>query len=596
VEKRAVLAAVLMFAMLMVYQYVFAPAPDPPPSRPGETTQASGERALAPTGGQAPAVSPAPPAPAQAPSPMPAPPVPQREAVIETPLYRARIGSSGGALREWTVKFHGDKALIHPGVFGPGGIVVERQGGKAQPVEFSLSTERLSLGPEQPEGVLELVGEDGFGLRITERLRFRADQYAVEGTLRIENRQPQPQQAQVGILWRSAVEWPKEEERFSGARPIHVVRLGPEAAWTTRQYLTDAGGFHGQVHWIGLETGIPSAGQPIGQSGLFLAALVPAGKGLSAFERQLAEAKQLEFGLSLPVGTLQAGQAWEGRVTTYIGPMEYDRLKMLGVGLEQAIYFGGFPFPESWAARWGVPTLPMRWIAVPILKLLAWVYSFTVNYGVAIIVLTVITKVLFFPLTVMSMRSMKAMQALQPQINALRAKHRNDPRRVQQETMDLYRQHGVNPLGGCLPMLVQIPIFYALYVALVVSTEMQNASFICFGRLPSWVPWLGGQSLWICDLAAQDPTYVLPVLMGVTMFIQQKMTPTVGDPRQAKMMLMMPVVFTFFFLSLPSGLVLYWTISNVLQIGQQYYLDRTARAGAAGAEKPAKPSRAARKA
>jgi len=186
---------------------------------------------------------------------------------------------------------------------------------------------------------------------------------------------------------------------------------------------------------------------------------------------------------------------------------------------------------------------------------------------IAIIVLTVITKVVLFPLTVKSMTSMKAMQALQPQINALRSKYKSDPQRLQRETMELYRTHKVNPLGGCLPMVVQVPIFYALYDALSVSVDLQNAPFICFGRM-------FGIDFWICDLARHDPTYVLPILMGVSMFVQQKMTPVMGDPRQAKMMLFMPVVFTFMFFNLPAGLVLYWTLSNVLQIAQQKYMER----------------------
>jgi YidC/Oxa1 family membrane protein insertase len=165
------------------------------------------------------------------------------------------------------------------------------------------------------------------------------------------------------------------------------------------------------------------------------------------------------------------------------------------------------------------------------------------------------------------MRSMKAMQALQPQINALRNKHKKDPQALQRETLELYRKHKVNPMGGCLQMVAQVPIFYALYLALSVSVELQNAAFLCFGHI-------FGVDVWICDLASQDPTYVLPILMGVTMFVQQRMTPTMADPRQARMMLLMPVVFTFMFLNLPSGLVLYWTVSNILQIGQQYYMDR----------------------
>jgi YidC/Oxa1 family membrane protein insertase len=161
------------------------------------------------------------------------------------------------------------------------------------------------------------------------------------------------------------------------------------------------------------------------------------------------------------------------------------------------------------------------------------------------------------------MRSMKAMQALQPQLNALRSKCKSDPQRFQREQMELFRKHGVNPMGGCLPMVVQIPIFYALYLTLQYSVELQGAWFL----------------FWINDLSKKDPYYVLPILMGISMLIQQKMTPTVGDPRQAQIMLIMPVVFTFMFLEFPTGLVLYWLVNNCLSIGQQYLIDRSARQG-----------------
>jgi YidC/Oxa1 family membrane protein insertase len=133
-------------------------------------------------------------------------------------------------------------------------------------------------------------------------------------------------------------------------------------------------------------------------------------------------------------------------------------------------------------------------------------------------------------------------------------------------------------------MVAQVPIFYALYLALSVSVELQNAPFLCFGRAPSWLPGIGGVDLWICDLASHDPTYVLPILMGISMFLQQKMTPVMGDPRQAKMMLFMPFVFTFMFFNVASGLVLYWFLSNVLQILQQWYLDRPKSPKGAGRE------------
>src|SRR5262249_61117906 len=137
----------------------------------------------------------------------------------------------------------------------------------------------------------------------------------------------------------------------------------------------------------------------------------------------------------------------------------------------------------------------VEWLGVPILLLLKWVYRGVGNYGVAIILLTVVSKVLFYPLTVRSMRSMKAMQQLAPQINALRSKYKSDPQRLQRETMELYRQHKVNPLGGCLPMMAQVPVFYALYLALSVSVDLQNAPFLCLGRIPGWVPLLAGAAL-----------------------------------------------------------------------------------------------------
>jgi YidC/Oxa1 family membrane protein insertase len=376
----------------------------------------------------------------------------------------------------------------------------------------------------------------------------------VETVVRIENPGQAPRSVRVALPWHSRLDWGGVPERFIGQRPTEVV-------WSAAGHvdriedLSQVGARHIVGEWIAIG------------SVWYVAAMIPRSDGWQL--AMDAEPVAKDNGRKGPSGrvtvglqatpTIAPGEAWEGRVETYIGPKEYERLR--AVGLEPTINFGGFPLPRRWGG------LPMDWLGVPILLLMKWVYRFVGNYGIAIILLTIVTKVLFYPLTVKSMRSMKAMQTLQPQVNALRAKYKSDPQRAQREMMELYRKHHVNPMGGCLPMVAQIPIFYALYLALSVSVELQNAGFLCFGRL-------FGAELWICDLAGQDPTYVLPVLMGVTMFVQQKMTPVTGDPRQAKMMLMMPVVFTFMFLNLPSGLVLYWTVSNILQILQQWFMDR----------------------
>jgi YidC/Oxa1 family membrane protein insertase len=576
-EKRVILAAILMAAVLMLYQYLFAPPPprpDGPPPKPEVTTPA-------------PAASP----PRPAPVPRAAPPVPERTARVEGPLYRALLTSRGGDLTGWDLAYRGDKPMVLQDWLGPRGVTVLRPGLPPGAVQFEFSAGSVRLDQWRPAGELRLVGEDEFGLRVTQVFRFRADSYLVERELRVENRHSVPQVAEIEVGWAAPVEWPKEQEAFAGPRPIHVVRLAPGSYWASREALGSAEPFLGPAQWVAFESGVA----PTGQSGVYLTALVPRSPGmrvLVAPARAPAPPeggpKSVTIGIRISPGELPPGGEWRGSLIAYLGPMEYDRLVAVGVGLEKGIYFGGFPVPESWANRYGAPTIPMQWIVVPIFWLMNLVYGVIRNYGIAIIVLTIVTKVLFYPLTLKSMRSMKAMQALAPQVNALRAKYQKDPQRLQRETLELYRKHKVNPLGGCLPIIIQIPIFYALYVALSVSAELQNAPFIRFGVLPSWVPWLGGQCVWICDLATYDPTYLLPILMGVSMFIQQKMMPTVGDPRQAKIMLMMPIFFTFFFLTLPSGLVLYWTVSNVLQIAQQYWIDRRGRTAAAPKKEPAR--------
>jgi YidC/Oxa1 family membrane protein insertase len=498
---------------------------------------------------------------------------------VETPHYRAEISSIGGQVKSWEIDLRGVKPMALPGVLGSGGLQISRGGSAPAPVAFEIDREHVKLSTEAPTGHITLRGEDGFGLRVTQVLRFQASTYAVEREIRVENTSTSPQSAELMFDWTSPIEWAREDEKFAGPRPIHIVRLDPGSAWARREYLSSVARHEAPGRWIAFESALHTPGYTTGTNGVYVTALVPQSPGFKLFETAIgaeagkaARAAQIGWRVTLP--TLGPGQAWEGKALGYVGPMEYGILKSYGVGLEKAIYFGGFPFPESWAVRYGMPTLPMEWIVVPVLALMSWTYSFVPNYGFAIVFLTVITKVLFFPLTLKSMSSMKSMQALQPQVNALRAKHKSDPQKAQREMMELYREHGVNPLGGCLPMVVQIPIFYALYDALSVSVALQGAPFIRLGTMPSWAPFLGGECLWICDLAKADPTYVLPILMGASMFVQQKMTPTMGDPRQAKMMLMMPIVFTFMFLSLQSGLVLYWTLSNVLQIAQQKYMER----------------------
>ncbi|MBI2205484.1 MAG: membrane protein insertase YidC [Candidatus Rokubacteria bacterium] len=553
-EKRAILAfglsALLLFAYVWVQEQFFTPPPPPKtsesvPSRPAPPPPAT----------QSPA-APTAPAPTTAPAPEPAdtpaaPRPPQRTARVDTPLYRAVVSSEGGKLQDWTLDYRGDRPMVVVGEFGLGGLTAGSPDAKGlEPVAFTVKPEQLQLETRQKGDVVLEGVEDG--LHVRQSMTFDATRYTIGVKLEVRNPGRVPRPVAVSLPWVTRDAWPDATEKYMGQRPTEVV-------WSS-------GGRVGRLEDLTSVTPQEFTGEWIGMGSVwYLAALLPKSGDfrLAMQHDRPAGAKDGAPGrvtvAARATPTIAPGQTWQGDVLLYVGPKEYERLRALG--LEAALNFGGFPIPRSYGG------LPMEWVGVPILRLLQWVYGLVGNYGIAIIILTVISKVLFYPLTVKSMRSMKAMQALSPQINALRTKYKSDPQRVQRETLELYRKYKVNPMGGCLPMVAQVPVFYALYLALSVSVELQNASFVCFGRL-------FGVDLWICDLASQDPTYILPVLMGVTMFVQQKMAPAVGDPRQAKMMLLMPFVFTIMFVNLPAGLVLYWTVSNILQILQQWYMDR----------------------
>ena len=247
-------------------------------------------------------------------------------------------------------------------------------------------------------------------------------------------------------------------------------------------------------------------------------------------------------GVKLPVGA-----DGKSAVSLYAGPQEQDKLETIAPGLALVVDYG-------WLT---VIAAPLFWVLGAIHKLVG-------NWGWAIVGLTVLLKLLFFPLSAASYKSMAKMRVLTPKLTKLKETYGDDKQRLNQEMMALYKKEKVNPLGGCLPVLVQIPVFIALYWVLLGTVEMRNA------------PWLG----WITDLSVKDPFYVLPLIMGATMFIQTKLNPTPPDPIQAKVMLFMPIVFTGMFLFFPAGLVLYWTVNNLLSIAQQWQITRMVEAAA----------------
>ncbi len=229
------------------------------------------------------------------------------------------------------------------------------------------------------------------------------------------------------------------------------------------------------------------------------------------------------------------------KIHGYIGPKEYDTLKAIDPRLTDVIEYGFFTF-----------------IAKPLFIALKYIHNVVGNWGWAIVIITILLKLILFPLTFKGMASMNRMKALQPKIKALQEKYKNDKQKIGIKTMELYKKEGVNPMGGCFPMLLQIPVFFAIYRVLLNAVELKHA------------PWIG----WIDDLSIKDPYFILPILMGITMYWQQRITPNnFTDPMQEKVMKFLPLIFTFFFVTFPAGLTLYWFVNNLFTVGQQYYIN-----------------------
>jgi len=309
----------------------------------------------------------------------------------------------------------------------------------------------------------------------------------------------------------------------------------------------------------GIEPTVKSVTWAAFEDQYFLAGALPAEPDKTRVKAEALADDGVRFDLLTPPVLLAPNTEKTYRYTLYYGPKDYQLLKTLNNGLVRSIYFGWLDL-----------------VAKPLLMAMLFLYGFIKNYGLTIILLTLVVKIAFWPLTAKSYKSMKQLQKLQPQIMKLREKYKGDREAMNREMMQLYRTFKVNPMGGCLPMVIQIPVFIAFYRLLDYSLELRHAPF--------W--------LWIQDLSApdrlfhfgfkfpymQEPTGipVLTLLMGASMFLSQKMTPMPGDPTQAKIMTFMPLFFTVIFVNFPAGLVLYWLVNNLLSIGQQYFINKRA--------------------
>jgi YidC/Oxa1 family membrane protein insertase len=505
----------------------------------------------------------------------------KKEVTVETQDYVAVFTSDGARLKHFRLKKYFDRvkeSAITIQLTNFVGGILGKQGEKPrEPEPLDLvntdEAEGLPLGviidsnPSLSAGNWEVEsnqlrllspGENGEvafsktldnGLKIVKRFRFSSEKDTMELEVEIQNTTGREIPVQVGLEWKGKVELKKlaatdnkdyglkyaflkgekVEKKSLGESSSSGCTPGCGSVKTTIESFDFID--RGKIEWFSFE-------------GEYFASMLipPPTKGdVTLTVKGVGDKNLLQANLTAPAVSVASGQAIKIPYRIYMGPVRVSQLKELNVGAEKLIDFGFFNV-----------------VAKPLLWFLNLSQSVTKNFGIDIIILSILIKIIFLPLTQISFKSMKEMQKVQPEMARLKEMYKNDKARLQQEMMLLYKRRKINPMSGCLPMLIQIPVFIALYNVLQSTFEMRQAPFF----------------LWIRDLSAKDPIYLTPLVMGASMVIQQKMTPTAADPAQAKMFMLMPIMFTFMFLNFPSGLVLYWLVNNVLSIAHQYYLNK----------------------
>lgn len=398
--------------------------------------------------------------------------------------------------------------------------------------EFTFESDSYVLQDGQSEVRVPLVWKSQTGITVTKTLIFNRDKYRIRVEYQIDNASDAPFIVnQYRQLQRKPVT-DNETQSFI-YNYIGGVISTPENPYDKIDFddMEDAD----------LNESVTDGWEAILQH-YFVGAILPNENESNTFyTKSLSSPKRYILGMYTQAETIAAGQSSTMVSEIYVGPKDQDRLLEAADKLNLVVDFGWLTI-----------------IANPIFWLLKKIHGFVGNWGWSIIFLTMIIKAIFYKLSEASYKSMARMRKLQPKLADLKEKHGDDRAKIGQATMELYKTEKVNPLGGCLPMVVQIPVFIALYWVLLESVELRQA------------PWI----LWIQDMSIKDPFYVLPVLMGITMFIQQKLNPAPVDPIQAKIFMFLPLVFSIFFAFFPAGLVLYWVVNNTISIAQQYYITR----------------------
>ncbi|HOJ12903.1 MAG TPA: membrane protein insertase YidC [Deltaproteobacteria bacterium] len=527
------ISALILVAWFALFDSLNIGRKEAPETANQEKKATSAPQTLQGKPGQAPGNLPAGPAPVQAAAPQQET---ERTIVVDTDLYRATFSTRGARLTSFKLKKYpitmekGSDPVEMIKAPVPG-LDIEGIGSDAGLVFTTPARDRVTLNGSG--GSIEFRREVAAGVTLVKTFTFQPGSYLVGFRVGLSNATGSPVRLSGRLVFDSVYPLSEKIKGYAFQGPVLLNDNRLEEFKIDKVKKPGAyREFTGSIGWFGVE------------DKYFLHTLViPRPYQTTVTVRRLDD-RVVELSCALPTLTVKQATAVAIDHSLFIGPKELNTLKAAGNELARALDFGFFDF-----------------IAKPLLVAMNWINRYTLSYGISIIVLTVIIKILLYPLTLKSFKSMKELQKIQPLMKEIQNQYKDDKQKMNQELMRLYQEHKINPMGGCLPMLLQIPILFALYRVFYQAIELRHTPFHIVG---TWLP----------DLSEKDPYYITPILMGLTQFVLQKMTPATGDPTQQKVMLMMPIVFTFLFLNFPSGLVIYWLVSNLLSIVQQAYINR----------------------
>lgn len=542
-SQRLILLMIFTFSLVMLWdgwqrqnqpQQVVAPATPSVPGAeaPKPTTNLSADSSAVPS------------------TSAPAPAAEVAKAIVSTDLYVAEISAQGGDIVRLELRQHkasDDNSKNFVLFRTDGGHVYRAQSGligdklPSHKTLYALKPGSYSLAEGKDSLELRLDAQEADGIKVTKVMTFRRGSYLIDVAYEISNN------GQAPIAPNAYFQLERDGSEPEGSTAMLQTFTGAALYTDGEKYkkigfddiAKEKAKFTPKANngWIGIV------------QHYFVSAWLPQGNAEREFFVRKVGDNLYTAGVILPTASIAPGTVGKVSAPLFAGPQEQGRLTKPDPS-NPAFVATGFDLVVDYG--W------LTMIAAPLFWVLEWCYKLFGNWGWAIIALTVLIKLIFFPLSAASYKSMAKMRVVMPKLTRLKEQYGDDRMKLNQEMMELYKKEKINPLGGCLPILVQIPVFIALYWVLLGTVEMRHA------------PWVG----WIQDLSAKDPYFILPLLMGATMLIQTKLNPTPPDPIQAKVMLAMPIVFTGMFLFFPAGLVLYWTVNNILSIAQQWQITR----------------------